>query len=600
TLKEVDIGVNQNDQKLDMIVQSINEVKQSTQKLNMIVQSIDLMQFKIDQFKHFKTDNLSSNIQVQRIDSNKLSSPYIFKVNNHIRDNGSVIKKFYGTIEVACKFVKNFKTFESELAILGKLSQSPYILGFYGFTNFDNCDFMVLDWAEYGTLRDVYSNYDILWTRKIKIIQNICCALVYLRSVNIFHHDLRCKNIFVRKDLEPKLGNFKSSKVTDGSKNLDLNRILVDVVHWMAPELLEKYQDQNTEKIMNKNIHFIVNFGMLIWELCYEKIPYEGWNIQKIFEHVSSGRREKLSCQKFKKEEDKKIQEEVIKIIEKSWQHVPYQRIEIANLYQKLEKLSEKYQVGLNEPLLEKNKTLDFEEDKDEPIFYKNSPVNPLFVEDKQLKSPVIMPTIIPLEEGIKNHKNMKHAKAWECIKENAEIGNKEAKFWKGYYLTYGYDIVTPDPVQAMELFKEAADYGHVEAQCRYAVLLLSNLRKDSDNEETKKEKCEEIIRYFKSAAGKKNADAMYYLGDIYFNRKLRIEKNEPLGLEYLKSAASLMNDKALLLLGDIYLNGKSGLEKNKQLGLDYLKSAAKLRNEKAISMLEGLKKKEVPLVNNI
>ncbi|KAF0409382.1 hypothetical protein F8M41_008362 [Gigaspora margarita] len=101
TLKEVDIGVNQNDQKLDMIVQSINEVKQSTQKLNMIVQSIDLMQFKIDQFKHFKTDNLSSNIQAQRIGSNKLSSPNIFKVNNYIRDNGSVIKKFYGTIEVA-------------------------------------------------------------------------------------------------------------------------------------------------------------------------------------------------------------------------------------------------------------------------------------------------------------------------------------------------------------------------------------------------------------------------------------------------------------------------------------------------------------------
>ncbi|KAF0409381.1 HCP-like protein [Gigaspora margarita] len=209
--------------------------------------------------------------------------------------------------------------------------------------------------------------------------------------------------------------------------------------------------------------------------------------------------------------------------------------------------ISENYQIGLNEPLLEKNKILNFEKEKDEPIFYKSSPENLLFVEDKQLKSP---------------HGNV--------LKKNAEIGNKEAKFWMGYYLTYGYGIVTPDPVQAIELFKEAADYGHVEAQCRYAVLLLFNLKKDT---------------------GKKNADAMYYLGDIYFNRKLRIEKNEPLGLEYLKSAASLMNDKALFLLGDIYLNGKSGLEKNKQLGLDYLKSVAKLRNEKAISMLEGLKK---------
>ncbi|CAG8813625.1 17438_t:CDS:2, partial [Gigaspora margarita] len=224
--------------------------------------------------------------------------------------------------------------------------------------------------------------------------------------------------------------------------------------------------------------------------------------------------------------------------------HVPYERIEIAKLDKKLERLSINYPIAIDEPIHEKNEILSFEEDKNEPVFYINSSEKHLLVEDKQSNFTKITSKIMPLEEGFRYHKYKNHAKAWQCIKENADIGNKDAIFWKGYYLTNGYGVVDPDPDQAMKLYKEAADYGHVEAQYRYAALLLKNLKKD-DDEETKKEKCEKIVRYYKSAAENKNADAMYSLGDIYFNGKLRVEKNEQLGLEYLKSAADLKNDKA-------------------------------------------------------
>ncbi|KAF0531736.1 kinase-like protein [Gigaspora margarita] len=106
---------------------------------------------------------------------------------------------------------------------------------------------MVFDWVEYGTLKDAYSKYDIPWTRKIKIIRNICRGLVYLRGVNIFHYDLRCKNVFIREDLEPKLGNFKKPRVADGGTK-DTIGILKDVAHWMVPELLEKYKQDKSEE----------------------------------------------------------------------------------------------------------------------------------------------------------------------------------------------------------------------------------------------------------------------------------------------------------------------------------------------------------------
>ncbi|KAF0531737.1 kinase-like protein [Gigaspora margarita] len=117
---------------------------------------------------------------------------------------------------------------------------------------------------------------------------------------------------------------------------------------------------------------------MLIWELCYEKIPYENWDVKVIADHVLSGKREKLLRGKFKKE-DKEIQEEFIKIIEKTWQHAPYRRIEIAKLDDKLEQLSVTYQNNLNETLLEKNDPLDFEDEENEPVSYLNSPEEQLF-----------------------------------------------------------------------------------------------------------------------------------------------------------------------------------------------------------------------------
>ena len=36
------------------------------------------------------------------------------------------------------------------------------------------------------------------------------------------------------------------------------------------------------------------SFGMLLWELAFEKIPYENWDMNQIREHVLSNKREKI------------------------------------------------------------------------------------------------------------------------------------------------------------------------------------------------------------------------------------------------------------------------------------------------------------------
>jgi hypothetical protein len=34
---------------------------------------------------------------------------------------------------------------------------------------------------------------------------------------------------------------------------------------------------------------------MLLWELTFEKIPYQGWDMDKVQSHVTQGKREKIT-----------------------------------------------------------------------------------------------------------------------------------------------------------------------------------------------------------------------------------------------------------------------------------------------------------------
>ncbi|CAG8547729.1 3322_t:CDS:2, partial [Dentiscutata heterogama] len=333
-----------------------------------------------------------------------------------------------------------------------------------------------------------------------------------------------CENVLILHNFDAKLGNFRCAR--EASKETrDLKDIAPDIIRWMAPEQIEKYV-HHAKKGYTYHCEMF-SFGMLIWELCYEKLPYLNWNITNISKHVLEGKRESLLRGKFDNPQDAKIQSEFIKIITGAWNHIPNHRIKIDMLNIKLEELAVTYPIPPGEPPLLSNKTLKFEGGEES------------------------IDLVMPLEKGTEFHKRKDYKKAWQCFEENAKLGNKEAKYWKGYYLSNGYGVVEVDQKQAMELFDEAAEIDYLDARCRYAVLLLSNLRKD-DDEATKKDNIAKILHYFTLSANYGNYEAMYYLGDIYVKGKLRVTKNKETGLIYLRLAAhnqnSMQNDAKRLL----------------------------------------------------
>ncbi|CAG8848422.1 7643_t:CDS:2, partial [Gigaspora margarita] len=127
---------------------------------------------------------------LKKIDTSELDDPSEPIV------RGKVFKKLYKSfIEVACKPIDDDQ--EYEMAILSKLGISPQILKFYGHSTVNNLKVMILEWVELGNLRQLYEKHEISWARKIQIAKDILLGLLFLRTVNIFHRDVRCENVFV-------------------------------------------------------------------------------------------------------------------------------------------------------------------------------------------------------------------------------------------------------------------------------------------------------------------------------------------------------------------------------------------------------------------
>jgi TPR repeat protein len=154
---------------------------------------------------------------------------------------------------------------------------------------------------------------------------------------------------------------------------------------------------------------------------------------------------------------------------------------------------------------------------------------------------------MMKLEDGITAHKMGDREKAFECFEKHARINNKVAKYWLGYYYWEGY-AVEKNLGKAVELYKEAADKGVPDAQLRYAFALL-------DKNSPHKFNLEEFVKYLTMAADNGNPAAQFNLGDLYYNGKFSIPKDEKKGLDYLKLAAIKDQPRACAMLDKLKIN---------------------------------------------
>ncbi|CAG8600476.1 22819_t:CDS:2 [Cetraspora pellucida] len=417
--------------------------------------------------------NIWNTFKAPQIDPKDVTDPRIGA------SHGKVVKKVYMSLNVACKPIEilnndspqSYKQ-QGRLAILNELQRCRYIIKFHGISKVDGHTVLVYDWADKGNLKDYYSTKPLLWKSKLQIARDICYGLNFLCYVGVLHHDVRCENILLTDRLEPKITKFELCRKTDQETSYIDNPI--EMFPWMAPEKMKG--DPYTHKCE------VFSFGMLLWELAYQKVPYETISPkQAIREFVIKGNREVLEH----KHGPSYVPKAFTKIIKNAWQGNPIDRPNFQVLLEELEKLCKKYDsTSIDSSTFEAvEETTDSESESSI-----NRTVHP----------------VIPFEEE------------GYVVEKNKELANK--------------------------LFKIAADKGDTRAQVRYALSLADNMEDFNANEE----KREEFIKYLKMAVNGDDSAAMWHLGNTYYNGKLNFEKDKTKGIEYIRDAALRNFSKAV------------------------------------------------------
>jgi serine/threonine protein kinase len=357
--------------------------------------------------------------------------------------------------------------------------------------------------------------------------------------VKILHHDIRCENVLINENIQPKLTNFKFAR------EFHANTTQIDninaLIHWLAPEKLSHIPTDQEKKSKKEEPRYtiqceIFSFGMLLWELAFQKVPYEGKSMLEIQRHVLKGNRETLD---FGGLSPHPIQREFGEIIKLAWQQDPSFRPGIQSLFNMIQVSYEKNVLSnkgspLMRPLKEKDNVVEYstgDADLDELCLSDS--------EDQNEPFSLVVP-LIPVKEGLQAHKDGNYEKAWRCFEANANVGDILAIYWQGYYYLEGKHV-SKDKQKAMELFRKAADAGNADAQLRYAFCLIDKENKNIDS--TK------FMKYLQLAADNNNATALYNLGDVYFSGKLGFKKNREKGIHYLRQAALHKQAKAKEIL---------------------------------------------------
>ncbi|CAH1758195.1 5102_t:CDS:2 [Entrophospora sp. SA101] len=444
---------------------------------------------------------------------------------------GKITKKLLKGIEpVACKpltdEVYNGENFNTLLAILSKLVLSNNIIRFYGILSSDGgaSKVMVFEWAEHGNLKSLYERCEITWKQKLKIAHDVCAGLSFLHECTIYHHDVRCENILIMENVEKaKIANFTLSREYN-NRSVQIKSIN-ELIPWMAPE---KLKDPD-------NYPYNIKFPYM------QKFDAD---CVKISQHIKNGKREDISS--FNHLND--IQKCFKNIIVKAWnqepslrQNMPFFLNQLTCLYRNhySPKIPPRCRSSSNSSInssLGREILLELDDD--------DLSLDTLNLDD-------IEQVTMTLEDGIKLHKDKSltsRKMAWECFKYHAEtLKDPRAIYWKGYYLLEGYGGVPKDLREASKCFKEAADQDISDAQVRYAFSIISKVGDPL--------KAAEFLKYLEKAAFHENQAALYNLGNIYYEGKLGLPRNQKQAIMNYKKAALKGHDKSIDKLKSLKIN---------------------------------------------
>ena len=155
---------------------------------------------------------------------------------------------------------------------------------------------IVLEPTHYSLVMELMPNlslYNVLqstklpWHVKYNIALDVGAGLSYLHAQAILHRDLKSMNVLLDGNFRAKLTDFGLAKLRIETSATTKAEQTVGTLRWMAPELLKRKPEYSEASD-------VYSYGLILWELAAEKIPYEETAVDLIKDCIKDGDVEEL------------------------------------------------------------------------------------------------------------------------------------------------------------------------------------------------------------------------------------------------------------------------------------------------------------------
>ncbi|KAJ1692581.1 hypothetical protein LUZ63_009279 [Rhynchospora breviuscula] len=239
---------------------------------------------------------------------------------------GDLYRGSYFGQDVAIKVIKNdrlsddmLREFRQEVYILRKVRHKN-VVQFIGACTKPPSLCIVTEFMSGGSLYEHLHKHKavIKLPSLIRIALDIAKGMDYLHQHNIIHRDLKTANILIDEKETVKIADFGVARVKSSSGIMTAE---TGTYRWMAPEVIEhKQYDQKAD---------VFSFGVVLWELLTQKVPYEYLTpLQAAIGVVQKGLRPVIP---------KGTNPKLTELMEKCWRQDPVKRPDFARIVEYLQ-----------------------------------------------------------------------------------------------------------------------------------------------------------------------------------------------------------------------------------------------------------------------
>ncbi|KAL6519767.1 hypothetical protein OROMI_032661 [Orobanche minor] len=219
-------------------------------------------------------------------------------------------------------------SFRQEVSLMRRL-RHPNILLFMGAVTSPQRLCIITEFLPRGSLFQLLqrNTSKLEWRRRIHMALDIARGMNYLHhcSIPIVHRDLKSSNLLVDRNWTVKVGDFGLSRLKH--ETYLTTKTGQGTPQWMAPEVLRN--EPSDEKAD------VYSFGVILWELVTQKIPWESLNSVQVIGAVG------FMNQRLDMPKD--IDPQWVSIIDSCWHSEPQCRPSFQELVEKLKELQRKY-----------------------------------------------------------------------------------------------------------------------------------------------------------------------------------------------------------------------------------------------------------------